>query len=94
MSSDNPGAQADGIRLTRGPSYRPEAGMTSVFDVLSPREQEVLRCVMDGMTITGIAAKFSRSVKTVSNQKQSAFRKLGIATTAELMMMRDKVLGK
>ncbi|RUL76070.1 response regulator transcription factor [Dyella choica] len=54
------------------------------FSRLSPREREVLRCVLDGMSISEIAAKFSRQVTTISAQKNSAFRKLGIRTNNEL----------
>ncbi|MHA4965348.1 MULTISPECIES: response regulator transcription factor [Pseudomonas] len=53
---------------------------------LTPREQEVLRCFLDGMSVNSIAAKFSRSASTISTQKQSAYRKLGIRTDSELFM--------
>lgn len=56
---------------------------------LSPREREVLRCCLDGMTVTQIANKFARSVKTISGQKQSAFRKLGIRNDGELFKIRQ-----
>lgn len=51
---------------------------------LTPKEQEVLRCFLDGMSVSSIAAKFSRSASTISTQKQSAYRKLGIKTDSEL----------
>jgi DNA-binding NarL/FixJ family response regulator len=51
---------------------------------LSPREIEVIRCYLDGMTIMQIAAKYSRSRKTISGQKQSALRKLGLRSDLEL----------
>lgn len=51
---------------------------------LSPREQEVLRCFLDGMSVNAIAAKFSRSANTISTQKQSAYRKLGVKNDSEL----------
>ncbi|AOE71034.1 DNA-binding response regulator [Pseudomonas fluorescens] len=51
---------------------------------LTPKEQEVLRCFLDGMSVNSIAAKFSRSVSTISTQKQSAYRKLGIKSDSEL----------
>lgn len=54
---------------------------------LSQREQDVIRCYLQGMTITAIAAKFNRSVKTVSTQKSTAFRKLGVSTYAELFRL-------
>jgi two-component system, NarL family, captular synthesis response regulator RcsB len=55
---------------------------------LSPREHEVLRCCLDGMTVSQIALKFSRSRKTISAQKQSAFRKLGVRNDLELFASR------
>ncbi len=57
-------------------------------DGLTPKEQEVLRCFMDGMTVNAIAAKFSRSASTISTQKQSAYRKLGIKSDSELFKVR------
>jgi two-component system capsular synthesis response regulator RcsB len=84
--------QAD-MAVGAGQPHRPEDGMSAVLQGLSPRELDVLRCLLAGMTITGIANKFSRSIKTVSNQKQSAFKKLGVSTMAELMAVRDKVEG-
>jgi len=56
-------------------------------EILSPREREVLRCFLDGMSVNGIAAKFSRSANTISTQKQSAYRKLGIKTDSELFKL-------
>ncbi|KVT32703.1 response regulator transcription factor [Burkholderia ubonensis] len=55
---------------------------------LSPREHEVLRCYLAGMSVSDIASKFSRSPKTISAQKQSAYRKLGIRSDAELFASR------
>jgi two-component system capsular synthesis response regulator RcsB len=60
---------------------------------LSPREREVLRCFLDGMSVTHIAEKFGRSVNTISTQKQSAFRKLGIRTDNELFKIRHEIEG-
>lgn len=56
--------------------------------LLSPKEKEVLRCCLEGMGVTQIADKFSRSRKTISGQKQSAFRKLGIRGDAELFKLQ------
>lgn len=58
---------------------------------LSPREREVLRCCLEGMSVTQIAAKFSRNVNTISTQKQAAFRKLGIRTDNELFKIRHQL---
>ncbi|MDZ4360214.1 MAG: response regulator transcription factor [Variovorax sp.] len=58
---------------------------------LSPREREVLRCCLEGKSVTQIAAKFSRNVNTISTQKQAAFRKLGIRTDSELFKLRHQL---
>jgi DNA-binding NarL/FixJ family response regulator len=63
------------------------ATLTSHLD-LSPREQEVLRCLLDGMSVTEVAGKFARSVKTISTQKRAAYRKLGIHSDNELFKIR------
>lgn len=59
--------------------------------LLSPREREVLRCCLDGMSVAQIASKFSRSSNTISTQKQAAFRKIGIRSDNELFKMRDQL---
>ena len=51
---------------------------------LSPREIEVLRLIASHRTVSEIAAQQSRSVATISHQKISGMRKLGLATDAEL----------
>ena len=58
------------------------------FVSLSAREQEVIRCYLTGMTITEIAEKFNRSIKTISSQKASAFRKLGVMSNNELFRIK------
>lgn len=54
---------------------------------LSSREQEVIRCFLAGMTVSEIATKFNRSLKTISAQKASAFRKLGVSSNNELFKL-------
>lgn len=51
---------------------------------LSARELEVLRLFSDGLSVTEIAEKLSKSVKTISTQKMSAMRKLGVSTDLDL----------
>jgi two-component system capsular synthesis response regulator RcsB len=58
---------------------------------LSPREREVLRCFLDGMSVSQIAEKFSRNVNTISTQKQAALRKLGIRSDNELFKIRHLI---
>lgn len=54
---------------------------------LSVREQEVLRCFLEGVSVSQMATRFSRSHKTISAQKQAGLRKLGIGSDQELFKM-------
>ena len=56
---------------------------------LSAREQEVIRCFLAGMTVSEIAEKFHRSIKTISSQKAAAFRKLGVTSNNDLFRIRQ-----
>ncbi|KAF1688259.1 response regulator [Pseudoxanthomonas taiwanensis] len=51
---------------------------------LSRREAEVLRLFGSGLTVTEIARRLNRSVKTVSHQKMGAMAKLGLRSDLEL----------
>ena len=51
---------------------------------LSPRELEVIRLFASGLTVTGIAERLARSVKTVSRQKSDAMIKLGLKNDLEI----------
>ncbi|MDD2060402.1 response regulator [Pseudomonas sp. GD03860] len=53
---------------------------------LSPRELEVSRLLAAGHTVNEIAVLLNRSKKTVSTQKISAMRKLGVANDAALFL--------
>lgn len=56
---------------------------------LSVKEREVIRCFLDGLTVSQIADKFGRSVKTISTQKSMAFRKLGVNSDNELFKIKS-----
>lgn len=51
---------------------------------LTKRELEVVRLYVSGMSVNEIAAQLSRSKQTISSQKASAMRKLGIEREADL----------
>lgn len=55
-------------------------------DALSPRELQVLRCIADGRSNPGIADHLSISVKTVESHRASIMRKLGVNSTASLLV--------
>ncbi|TBR39042.1 MULTISPECIES: response regulator transcription factor [Dyella] len=51
---------------------------------LTDREGEVIRLLVAGMSVTEIARKLDRSVKTVSKQKTDAMKKLGLRSDMEI----------
>lgn len=51
---------------------------------ISPRELDVLRLLSQGYGVTEIASKLFRTKQTISAQKKSAMRKIGISSDAEL----------
>lgn len=63
--------------------------ITLLLRELSPREIEVIRCYLDGLSITQIAGKYARSRKTISGQKQTALRKLGLRSDLELFKYKQ-----
>ncbi|WP_051228942.1 response regulator transcription factor [Paludibacterium yongneupense] len=54
---------------------------------LSVREMAVIRLLLSGSTVSGIADKLHKSIKTISTQKQSAFRKMGIKNDVQLYQL-------
>ncbi|MGH8380326.1 response regulator [Pseudomonas sp.] len=60
--------------------------MIGVQPPLSPRELEVTRLLAVGHTVSQIAVLLNRSKQTVSTQKVSAMRKLGVANDAALYL--------
>ena len=64
----------------------------NVLAELTAREQEVIRCYLLGMTVSDIADKFNRSIKTISAQRVTAFRKLGVTSDRELFEL-NKLIG-
>jgi len=57
---------------------------------LTARERVVLEHCLQGLSIAQIADQMARSYKTISSQKQSAYRKLGVRNDAELIAMLSR----
>ncbi|WP_165488648.1 response regulator transcription factor [Dyella terrae] len=51
----------------------------------SPREMEVFRLYVGGLSVSQIAERLNRSVKTVSTQKRQAMRKLGLVHDRDMV---------
>ena len=69
----------------------PSCKLLTPCDALSRNEREVMRLVLDGLTVSEIALHRHRSVKTVSTQKVAALRKLGLRNDAEIFAMRQQL---
>jgi len=87
----HPDMAADIATLSEAASHHTDAEALTKHPQLSPREREVLRCCLEGLSVTQIATKFSRNVNTISTQKHAAFRKLGIRTDNELFKIRHQL---
>jgi two-component system capsular synthesis response regulator RcsB len=57
---------------------------------LTTREIEVVRLFGAGYTVGEIAAQLHRSKQTISSQKSSAMKKLGIVRDADLIRYNDE----
>jgi two-component system capsular synthesis response regulator RcsB len=65
-------------------TLRMNSGGKSDEVMLSRRELEVVRLFVSGLTIKEISEQLNRSIKTISTQKNTAMRKLGIDRDSEL----------
>jgi DNA-binding NarL/FixJ family response regulator len=68
------------------------ANPASVWNKMTPREQQILQCLTEGMSSKDIAGHFSISSNIVANQRASIMRKVNVKNTAELigLALRDR----
>jgi two-component system capsular synthesis response regulator RcsB len=66
------------------PEPGPEGATGADPSMLSRREAEIVRLYASGLSVTQIAERVHRSVKTVSQQKNDAMRKLGLVSNSQL----------
>lgn len=65
-------------------------GEEDPFDVLSSREQQVLRMILDGKNNTAISDALCVSPKTISTYRARIHEKLGVSTDIDLLRMAVK----
>ncbi|MDF2623803.1 response regulator [Kosakonia cowanii] len=66
-------------------SSKPSADAPALSGIsLTPKESEVLRLLLRGLTVSDISTRLNRTKQTVSAQKKSAMRKLGVTSEYEL----------
>ena len=59
------------------------------FNGLTPCEKSVAKFILEGLSVKDISLIKNRSIKTISGQKQSAMRKLGINNLIEMSRALD-----
>ena len=64
-----------------------EAAKSDVLPWLTKRERTVIECLQSGFSVTQTARHVNRSVKTISTQKRTAMRKLGVKNEKELFQL-------
>jgi len=62
----------------------------SIWKIITPREQQILKCLTEGMSSKDIAEKFDISSNTVANQRASIMKKANVKNTAELISLAMK----
>jgi FixJ family two-component response regulator len=70
-------------------SQKTIAGVRSLFESLTPREQEVIRWVTAGLMNKQVAAEMGVSEITVKVHRGNVMRKMGANSLADLVRMAD-----
>ncbi|WON77737.1 response regulator transcription factor [Serratia sp. UGAL515B_01] len=93
--------QAIAITLNGGRYYHPAVipdqqnvikEVMRLNQVLTHGERRVLLLLLNGQSQRQIAHSLSRSIKTISTQKCSAMKKLGLKNNSELVSKKDELL--
>jgi FixJ family two-component response regulator len=61
------------------------------FDLLSPREYEIMTFIISGMLNKQVAAALNITEKTVKVHRARVFAKVGVVSLAELVRLAEKV---
>lgn len=89
LKTEPPNVIVDAIRaVARGEKYVSTSLVQSQSDplaILSPREREVFRLAVDGLSTENIARRLSIAAKTVESHRASINRKLNVHSSAELV---------
>ena len=68
-----------------------QSNTDSAYGTLTPREQEIIRLVAQGITTKDISEKLFISAKTVTNHRANIMSKLDLHNTAELIRYAAKL---
>ena len=76
------------MELTEGDA----GGNNNLFDLLSPREFEIVQMLLNGKTISHIAADLSLGLSTVGTHKGRIFQKLKVSNLLELKELANSYI--
>lgn len=76
------------MELTEGDA----GGNNNLFDLLSPREFEIVQMLLNGKTISHIAADLSLGLSTVGTHKGRIFQKLKVSNLLELKELANSYM--
>ncbi|RIV23312.1 DNA-binding response regulator [Fibrisoma montanum] len=77
-------------RRNREPATDETGSAGSLWNKLTPREEQILTCLTEGMSSREIADRFDISPNTVANQRASIIRKAGVKNTVDLVRLALK----
>lgn len=80
-----------GHRVAQELALRNVAGAAEPTDVLSPREFEVLRLLVQGMALRDIARQLGLTPKTVANHQSAIRQKLGADSAVRLLQAAQRL---
>ena len=74
--------------------YLRQRELQDSYDLLSPREREVLQLLAEGRTNKEVANKLELSVTTIETHRNNLMHKLGLHSTAEIVLyaVRKKII--
>ncbi|CAI1555449.1 Capsular synthesis regulator component B [Serratia quinivorans] len=61
------------------------------YSLLTFSEKNILTNLLLGKTLTQISTSLNRSIKTISSQKRTAMKKLGLRSTRDLVAVQEKL---
>jgi two-component system, NarL family, invasion response regulator UvrY len=85
------GKQYLGNGVAREMALRSVSGANDASELLSPREFEVLRLLVQGMPLRDIARQLGLTPKTVANHQSAIRQKLGADTAVQLLQAASRL---
>lgn len=88
-----PAVSAILVQALQSKTKKPSGGQTSqtsVLDMLSKKETQILKMIADGKSSQEIAEELDLSIRTVSNHRANMLKKTNLSNTAELVRITSR----